>query len=160
MSNLKQLLTKPLPEIRSGAVVFILIVALIGFADSAYLAFEHFRGVIPPCTIVEGCEDVLTSKYSAVAGIPVSLLGAAYYFLIALGAFIYLESKHAATLMAHHSEILKWTLLATVLGFAASLWFVYIQVFTIGSYCLYCLLSAATSTILFVTATEILKGHE
>lgn len=159
MNNLKQLLTRPLPEIRSGVVVFILIVALAGFADSTYLAIEHFRGIIPPCTLVTGCEQVLTSRYSEIFGLPVALLGAIYYLAIMLGAFIYLESKHSAALQAHHIEILKWTLLLTIVGLSASLWFVYVQAFVIGSYCLYCLASAATSTALFVTATAIFKKH-
>ncbi|MFA6405005.1 MAG: vitamin K epoxide reductase family protein [Candidatus Paceibacterota bacterium] len=159
MKNLKQLLTLPLSEIKTGPAVFILIVALLGFADSVYLAVEHFRGVIPPCTIVSGCEEVLTSSYAVIVGIPVSLLGVVYYFVILLGMFMYLESKHSNALKAHHIEILKWTLLGTIIGFVFSLWFVFIQIFIIGSYCLYCLASAITSTILFVSGMLLFKKH-
>jgi uncharacterized membrane protein len=134
-------------------------VALVGFADAALLTVEHYRGVIPPCTTA-GCDLVLTSPYSSILGIPVSLLGALYYLAIAVGAFVYLESRHGrGEIAAHHSAILKWALLATVLGLLMSIWFTAAQVFIIHSYCLYCLGSAATSTTLFVIGWIILKKH-
>ena len=157
--NLKQLSTRPLGPVRTSAVIFLLVVAIIGFADASYLTVEHFRGVIPPCSVVSGCEKVLTSQYSVVLGVPVSLLGALYYLVIALGSFLYLESKHSNALQARHSEILKWTLIATVLGFIMSLWFIFLQVFIIHSYCMYCMGSAGTSIILFVTAMAILSKN-
>lgn len=157
MNYLKKLFSQPLPEIRTRAVLVVLVIALLGFADAGFLTFEHYRGVVPPCGIESGCEKVLTSEYSFIAGIPVSLLGAIYYFLIALGAFVYLESRHGAgAVAAHHSQILKWTLLATTAGLIMSLWFLYVQAFVLHSYCLYCLGSAATSIALFITANIIL----
>lgn len=159
MKNLKRSLTRPLGPVRTSAVILLLVVALIGFADASFLTVEHFRGVVPPCSLTSGCEKVLTSSYSVVLGVPVSLLGALYYLAIAVGSFLYLESKHSGALQAHHSEILKWTLFSTVLGFAMSLWFVFVQVFIIHSYCLYCMGSALTSTILFVVAAIVWFKH-
>ena len=52
-------------KVSTGAVVFLFIVALIGFADASYLTVEHYRNVIPPCT-TSGCETVLTSSYSTI----------------------------------------------------------------------------------------------
>lgn len=157
MTNSLQIFKKPLAEVRTSVVAIFLLVALIGFADSAFLTVEHYRGVIPPCSATSGCETVLTSAYSIIAGIPVSLLGTIYYFLIALGAFMYLESRHGrGQVAAHHSAILKWAFLITVIGFLMSLWFLYLQVFVIHSFCQYCLGSAVTSTILFVMALCIL----
>ncbi len=143
MKHFKQLLTQPL-KVRTSAVIFLLVVALIGFVDASYLSYEHFQGVVPPCSVTKGCEQVLTSSYAVVLGMPVSLLGAIYYLLVLAGIFAYFESKH--------QEFLRYALLFTVFGFIASLWFVYLQVFIIHSYCAYCMGSALTSTILFVTA--------
>ena len=160
MTHLKQLLTQPLARAGSGAVILVFIVALLGFADATYLTVEHYRGVIPPCTVTSGCEQVLTSPYSLILGFPVSLGGSIYYLVVAVGSLIYLESKHlSANVQAHHFSILKWTLLATTLGLLASLWFIYVQAFILHSYCQYCLGSALTSTILFVTAMEILAKN-
>ena len=158
MKHLKRSLTLPFAEASSVAVIILLIVAMLGFADATYLTIEHYRGVIPPCSIIKGCEIVLTSPYSVLFGVPVSLLGALYYLLVSLGAFIYLESKHGkGEIATHHSSILKWTLIITVFGFGMSLWFVYIQLFVLHSICTYCIGSALTSTILFITAIVMLR---
>jgi len=132
--------------------VFLLIVALFGFVDSTYLTVEHFQGRVPPCSIVAGCEKVLTGPYSTVYGMPVALGGSIYYFLVLVGISGFLESR------AH--KHLKWALLLTILGFMASLWFIFLQVFIIHSYCAYCMGSALTSTILFVTAMNVFAKYQ
>ncbi len=160
MNNSKLLLKRPLNRASTASVVAILVIAILGFADSAFLTIEHYRGVVPPCTTA-GCDIVLTSVFSAIWGMPVALLGAVYYLLIALGAFIFLEAKHIGKAAeSHHFSILKWTLLATILGLLMSLWFTYVQIFILGSYCLYCLGSALTSVLLFVFALNILIKNE
>jgi len=125
----------------------VLVISLIGFIDATYLTVEHYKNVVPPCSITEGCEDVLTSTYAVVGGIPVALAGAVYYFLILASAFAYLESKN--------SRFLKFAFGLTVLGFLASLWFVYLQFFVINSLCAYCLVSALTSILLFIAAIYV-----
>ena len=158
MQHLKRSLTLPLAEARTAGLIFFFIVALLGFADATYLTIEHYRNVIPPCTATGGCETVLTSSYSVIFGIPVSLLGSIYYLAILIGTFLYLESKHGSgTIRAHHSAILKWTFIATALGFGMSLWFVFLQLFVIHSICEYCMGSATTSTTLFIAAIFMLR---
>ncbi|MDQ2932904.1 MAG: vitamin K epoxide reductase family protein [bacterium] len=151
MNNLKKLLKQPLKAIPSSLALFILIVAVLGFADATYLTVEHYRGVIPPCSVASGCETVLTSVYSKIFGIPVSLFGAIYYLLILIGVYSYFDTKKTV--------YLKWALLLTSLGFLMTLGLVYIMAFVLKAYCQYCLLSAATSTILFVTALIVLSKY-
>jgi uncharacterized membrane protein len=127
-------------------------VALLGFVDATYLTVEHYKGAIPPCSVTGGCEVVLTSIYSEIMGIPTSLVGSIYYLLVLIGSFAYLESKNLV--------LLKWSLLLTIPAFIFSLWFVYIQVFELYSYCIYCLGSFLTSTILFVTTMEIFARYQ
>ena len=136
---------------RTKLLISIFVIALIGFADASYLTVEHFQGKIPPCSVVEGCERVLTSSYSVVAGIPVSLAGSIYYLLVLIGLFAYFDTKN--------ESILKWTLHLTALGFLASLAFLYLQAFVIHSYCLYCLGSIATSTAIFAIALFVMKRY-
>jgi uncharacterized membrane protein len=151
MQNLKNLLTKPLRPIPTSIVIFVLLVALVGFADSTYLTIEHFQGVIPPCKVVEGCDTVLTSPYSEVFGIPVALGGSIFYLLVTIGAFAYLESKN--------EKMLRLALLITVFGILASLWFLILQAFVLKAYCTYCLLSIITSTTLFITACIVFNKY-
>ncbi len=128
-----------------------LAVALIGFADATYLTIEHFRGVIPPCTLTADCDLVLTSSYAIFLGIPVALIGTFYYLAILVGLFAYLDTKKTA--------ILKWTLLFTIFGLLVSFSLIYIQVFVLYSYCIYCIGSALISTILFISAMEIIEKY-
>lgn len=118
-----------------------IVVALLGFADAAYLANEHLRGAIPPCTI-GGCEQVLTSVYAEVFGVPVALLGAGYYlFVAALLVWSVSERKHSGIRLA------MWVVTA---GMAATLYFVGLQLFVLHAICVYCMGSAASTTTLFV----------
>lgn len=151
MNNLKHLLKKPLGIVPNSLVIFILVIALLGFADSSYLTIEHFRGIIPPCSLAGDCGAVLQSSYSVIFGLPVSLLGSVYYLIVSVGVFSYLDTKKTA--------ILKWILLFTIFGLLASIWFVFLQAFVIKSYCLYCLGSALTSTILFITTIVVFAKY-
>jgi uncharacterized membrane protein len=150
MQHLKRLLTRPLQAVPNKVVIALFIIALVGFADASFLTIEHYQNRIPPCTTA-GCETVLTSAYSTIGGIPVALLGAIYYLIVAVGLFAHIEGKHEPSLRA--------VLLFTTVGFIMSLWFVSAQAFLIGSYCFYCLGSAATSTTLFLSSCYVLKKY-
>jgi len=117
------------------------VVALVGLADSVYLSVKHFTAEPVPCSLVEGCEKVLTSPYAEVAGVPIAAAGAAAYFV----AF-------ALAVLAAYGDERMWKIfggLATLMaGF--SLWLIYLQAFVIGAFCQFCLISAASSLTLFL----------
>ncbi len=129
---------------KTWVVVCIFILALIGFADATYLTVEHYIGGIPPCTAGFDCEKVTTSEYSKIAGIPVALLGSLYYFVILVISLVYFDTKK--TLFA-----LSLCAFAP-LGLLSAIWFTSLQMFVIKAFCPYCLLSAGTSTLIFVFA--------
>ncbi len=131
-------------EIAFTKVVWItwLVVAIVGFADAAYLTASHYSDKAVECSLVHGCDVVLTSSYATIGLIPVALLGAMYYAVLLLGMVAYLDTRSAL--------LFGWLPRLTVCGLLSSLWFVYLQVFVLHAYCQYCLLSAVTSTILFV----------
>jgi uncharacterized membrane protein len=131
--------------------IVVLIIAIIGFADATYLTVEHFKNVIPPCT-VGGCETVLTSSYSQVLGIPVSLFGTVYYFIIMILMIVFLDTKKELAL--------RIPSLLSILGGLASLYFIILMVFVIKEFCQYCALSALTSLSIFAFSAYILKKHE
>jgi uncharacterized membrane protein len=156
MPNSTPFFRRQLANVRTGVIAAFFVVALIGFADATFLTVEHYRGVIPPCTTT-GCDTVLTSAYSSILGVPDSLLGAIYYFAIALGAFMYLESMMSkGTVGTRQLNILKWSLMATILGLITSACLVALMAFVIHSWCQYCIGSAITSTVLFVIAAYVI----
>jgi len=64
------------------------IVALVGLADSIYLTLKHFNAEPVPCSIIDGCEQVLTSSYAEMFGIPTAAFGIAAYLLAFLLAIL------------------------------------------------------------------------
>lgn len=131
---------------RLAAAVALL--ALIGFVDSGYLAAKHYLGGPLPCTVFSGCEKVTSSRYAVLAGLPLALWGAAYYLALLLLAVGYFDTGRAALLRAAAGIAFA--------GFAASVWFVYLQLFVIRAVCLYCMISAAATAGLAVVGTLIL----
>lgn len=133
-------------HLKIAAIIFLAVSAL-GFLDATYLTIEHYRGNIPPCTI-QGCEIVLTSAQSKIAGIPVALLGSLYYLTLLILSIAYLDNKN--------ESLIKIASKFTSLGFVASLYFVYLQFFVIKEICQYCMVSAGASTLLFIIGMYIL----
>ena len=119
------------------------LVAIGGLADSIYLTVHHFTAEPVPCSLIEGCETVLTSAYAELFGLPLALYGAAAYFV----AF-------SLAILAAYGNRLMWRLFAVQALFMAAFsgWLIYVQAAYINAFCQFCLLSAATSVTLFIIA--------
>lgn len=122
-------------------IVGLLLVSFIGFTDASYITINTLAGHELGCSITHGCGEVTSSEYSKILGIPVSVLGMGYYLVIFLLSVLYLDRTSFAVLRILSSM--------TVVGFLASLWFIYVQGVILEAWCQYCLLSALSSTILF-----------
>ena len=117
------------------------LLALLCLADSVYLTVHHFTAEPVPCSIVEGCETVLTSSYAEIAGIPLAAFGALAYFI----AF----SLAILTVFGNRAMWLLFGIQSFIMA-AASVYLIYLQGFVIGAFCQFCLISAATSISLFI----------
>ena len=117
------------------------VVALIGLADSVYLTVHHFTSEPVPCSLITGCETVLTSSYAEIAGVPLAAFGALGYFI----AF-------SLALFTAFGNRLMWTLFGVqaVIMSLVTVWLLYLQAFVIGAFCQFCLISAATSFTLLI----------
>ena len=117
------------------------VLAVVGIADAGYLTVSHYTKTPVPCSIVEGCETVLTSAYAEIAGIPLAAFGAAAYFV----AF-------ALAVLAAYGNRTAWMLFGvqSFLMAAVSGYLLYLQGAVIGAFCQFCLISAATSIGLFL----------
>jgi uncharacterized membrane protein len=116
-------------------------VALIGLGDAVYLTVHHYTAEPVPCSLITGCETVLTSAYAEIAGIPLAAFGALGYFI----AF-------SLALLAAFGNRLTWTLfgIQVVVMSLVTVWLLYLQAFVIGAFCQFCLISAATSFTLLI----------
>lgn len=118
------------------------VTAFVGLTDALYLTIKHFTNSVPNCTLLSGCAEVTTSVYSTFLNIPVALLGSIFYLTILLLSVFVLDRKDA--------RVFHFLCLLSPLGFLASLWFVFLQLFILKAICLYCMVSAVTSTVIFV----------
>lgn len=129
------------------------VLSLIGLADSIYLTVEHLAGRAVRCTVTSGCNEVLSSAYASIGGLPLAGLGALAYFavfsLTTLGIF---GNKIAGKLLLY--------LVALMLAF--SIWLFILQAFVLHAFCQYCLLSGAVTLLLavVVAAERFLPKHK
>jgi uncharacterized membrane protein len=141
------------PSIPYWIVYGLVVVSFIGFLDALYLTAEHYRGVAVVCSFFEGCGAVTSSKYAVLFGFPISLYGVFFYLAVFYLSILYLDRKLALIF-----RILPYL---TGLAFVASVTLIYLQVFVLNAICFYCLLSALSSTALFILslfASKYLKG--
>lgn len=101
---------------------------LFGLADSLYLTYVKIANPssVLFCNTSDSCSKVQTGEYSTILGIPVALLGVFYYLV-----FLVLSSWHNKK---YFSMWLVW-------GLLFSLYLVYLQLFVIGSICIWCVFS-------------------
>ena len=117
------------------------IVALGGLVDSVYLTVHHYTAEPVPCSIINGCEQVLTSSYAEMFGIPTAAFGIAAYLLAFLLAILTAFGKNQ-TWMAFGVLISIMTIFTG--------WLIYLQAKVIEAFCQFCLLSAATTFTLLI----------
>ncbi len=140
-----------------------LILSFAGFVDAAYVTAKIYLSSPLSCAFFENCNRVINSSYSKIFGAPISLLGAVFYLTIFLLSVYYVDVSARRDI---HPELkvegpvervdvkrdlaLKAIFFLTAFGFAFSLYLVYIQAFLLNQFCLYCLVSALISLILFL----------
>jgi uncharacterized membrane protein len=117
----------------------------IGLALSGYLTYEHFTASTTlACTDngVLNCLQVTTSAQSNVFGIPVAVLGLAY-FAAMLPACLPAAWRSPATRLRYGR------IGASVIGVGFVAYLIYTELYTIGKICLYCTAVHATTLALF-----------
>lgn len=118
--------------------ITLIVLAVVGMGWASYLTYVHYSGEAPFCSIKGNpCQQVQTSKYSELAGVPVALIGAIGYLVI-LGS-----------LLASDGEGGRFATAALALGgFGFSVYLTYREVFTLHKICEDCVASAVIMTIL------------
>ena len=127
------------------------IVASIGLLDSFYLTLQHYIGFPTVCLVANGCAIVLTSSYAILFGVSAALLGVLYYSALLLLLLRALETRRIIFLLLFGCM--------SVFGFLVSAWFVYLQLVVLSAICSYCMISAASSLLLFVFSVWLIINY-
>lgn len=129
-----------------STVIFVL--SLLGLADTLYLTIKSSTGGVVTCNVVDGCQTVLSSRWSRIFGVPTALFGLGYYSLLTI---------LAGTYNWWRDQLLLQTLVVvSSAGLVFSMWLVYLQLVPIGSVCEYCLLSAVLTLIIFALSVRVI----
>ncbi|HEY4465155.1 MAG TPA: vitamin K epoxide reductase family protein [Streptosporangiaceae bacterium] len=139
----------PVPEVSPGPPGWLrwtsLVLAVAGLGVSVYLTIAHYTTAVAlacPNTGAINCEKVTTSPESNVFGIPVAVLGLAFYlFLVPIMSPWAWRSGRRDVALAR--------LLSLVVGIGFVLYLVYAEVFEIGNICLWCTSVHVITLVLF-----------
>lgn len=151
---------------KTALALCFIIFSLVGIADSSFITYEKFAGIIPECGPGFDCGAVLNSKWSSIGPIPLSLLGLLYYLTVfSLGVLLVLEidiqkplNQLCDKLKFSKKNILRTIttaealFLVTTFGALFSMYLVVLMAFVIGAWCKYCVISAGSSALLFITS--------
>jgi uncharacterized membrane protein len=133
----------PPPPVKTRRNIYLYTIAallsLVGLADAIYLTVEHMAGRAVQCTITTGCNEVLTSGYATIAGVPLAGIGAfAYFAAFSLAILVIFGNQTASTLLFY----------LVALMFAFTIWLFFVQAFVLHAFCQFCLLSGAVTLLL------------
>lgn len=117
--------------------------ALLGMGVSAYLAYEHFCG--PIICIGQGCAIVNQSVYCRIFGVPLSVLGLLNYGLIAGLGVASLRVKNPLSNWLHLGIFGL-----SLSGMIFSAYLSYLEFAVIRAFCTWCVVSAVTTTVIFI----------
>jgi uncharacterized membrane protein len=137
---------------RDALTKAIFVIALLGVLEAGYLTYAHYNLGALACLGghhgVSTCEQVQSSAYSRLAGIPVAILGLVGYVSI-LGSLLIKGELGRGTGFC-----------IALIGCGFSLYLTYRELFTLKEICEWCVGSATLMTILMVlTAIRFLRGE-
>lgn len=138
MTNLRHLSKMQLAKNKYILIALILL-SFLGFLDSTYLAILHFQNTFPSCSILYGCEIVLSSIYSSFFGIPTALFGSFYFAAI----FIFL-----IWIFEQGKLIPIFFVFVTLLGAIGGIGLILIQAFVLRAFCQYCLVADVITSVI------------
>jgi vitamin-K-epoxide reductase (warfarin-sensitive) len=118
---------------------WIVFLALVGIAVASLALREHYRVGASPCSINDrwDCGTVNHSPYAVLARVPVAVIGIGGYALLGLLAAI---------------KAVKPLFFTALVGIAFSLYLTRIEAYVLEVWCIYCVASLATITLITISS--------
>jgi uncharacterized membrane protein len=138
---------------RDGLRMAIAAFGVIGLAIAGYTTYEHYNGFATLLCLGahhghSSCQQVQSSRWSELGGIPVSVLGLIGYFVLLVS-------------LAFRGDMVRaFGFLVALIGFGFSAYLTYRELFTLKEICEWCVGSAICMTILMVlTGIRFMRGE-
>jgi uncharacterized membrane protein len=128
------------------------LVSLAGVFVALYLTLYKLGYIGTLVCAVGSCEAVQTSRWASLFGLPVATWGVAFYIAV-LGVSLYGLSDA----MADSRRLSQALVVMTGTGVLFSVWLTYLELFVIHAICMWCVVSAALVTVLFVISVLDLR---
>jgi uncharacterized membrane protein len=134
------------PATPRWALIAAPLTAAAGLAVSIYLTIAHYTTTVTlacPQSATINCEKVTTSAQSQFLGMPVAVLGAAFYLIMVLLCLPAAWRRDRRGVLRHIR------LLAALGGVGFVAWLVYAELFVIDAICLWCTSVHVLTLLLF-----------
>jgi uncharacterized membrane protein len=120
--------------------------ALLGLTVAFYDSYAIYNGQALWCPPpINGCNEVANSPYARIFDLPVGYFGVVYYlYMVCLAALLAFDPFSRGLRLG--------AIIYAALGVCFSVYFIYLQVNFIHAFCIYCLISAVTTVLLFISA--------
>jgi uncharacterized membrane protein len=128
------------------APYLMLLFALIGTADAFYDSYIIYNNQMLWCPqAVDGCNTVANSPYARIFDVPLGYFGLIFYlYMFSLAALLAFDPCSRGLRLG--------ALLYASIGVSFSIYFLYLEFAVIHALCIYCLLSAALTCLLFIAS--------
>ena len=120
-----------------------LVAAVAGVGVSIYLTIEHYSSSLTlacPETSTINCLKVTTSKWATIAGVPVAVLGLAYF--VVMTGLLAIRSQH------RRLETVR--LASASAGLVMVFYLLFIELYKVDAICLWCTAVHLLTAIMFV----------
>ncbi|MBI2620730.1 hypothetical protein HYW61_00700 [candidate division WWE3 bacterium] len=126
-----------------------IVLNLLGIIDTAFLLYKRIKKTPLVCPLNHDCKAVLDSRWSHLFGIPNETLGLLFYLLTLTLAFGSIHIQQTSTIIR----------IVTFGGALYSTYLAGIQIIRLKNFCLYCLISALISLLLFLLSWGLPTGR-
>lgn len=133
-------------------MILLTTLGFVGLLDSLYIFYKKQRQEKLACFIGQDCNEVVTSKYSHIYGVPNEVLGIIFYILV-LGL---VGLVALGTTQLYGIPVLSAVHAVAFVALLLSLYLTAIQAFVLKSWCEYCLVVMLTNFGIFVLVYLIL----
>ena len=124
--------------------IILFVLSIAGMIDSLYIYHKNKQVAPMTCPINSDCNAVLKSKWNKFLGVKNEVWGFLYFLFIFRLSTFYIFGLF---------DLLNFDLIVfftVAFGFLYSLFLIYVQIFKIKEYCLYCLYSAGINLLMFL----------
>lgn len=130
-----------------GFYAFITLAAVGGFGVALYIYYTKSHQKQLVCPVGSDCNVVINSRYAKFLGVSLEYWGIFYYAVIVAAYIVLMLAPYLI------SEIfLTGLIILTAAAFFFSLYLLFVQAFLLRQWCIWCLLSAMLSIMIFIVS--------